>query len=269
MARGVGVVKKLTYTTKPAALVLALATVLLSPSLARARGCSEVSDIVGEQQCTRYGRTWGIERQFPITSFFGMRYSELSTSNTTFEEQFKKQSRPDGYHAYSYPGEALGVKSLSALGAEGGFGFFLYGQLYMKLECALLFGTASTASFRTSSGVMLSKDDGINVMIFQGGLPIGYRIALGRAALRGEVMVGGASTSVYHHVDAPGLPSTGSASETRLLVEPRLAADIWFSQHISFGGYFGMNVLDTDGRSRGFGLALTWHNRSFDGDSSF
>jgi hypothetical protein len=241
----------------------------LCPAIARARGCTEVSDIVGEQRCTRYGRSWALERQFPITSFFGMRYSELSTSNTTFTEQLKKQSRPDGYHAYSYPGEALGVKSLSGLGIEGGFGAFLYGQLYMKAEGAVTLGTAPLASFRASNGVHLAKDDGINVMIFHGGLPIGYRVPLGRAAVRGEVMMGVATTNVDHRVDAPGLPSSGSASQTRFLVEPRLAADIWFSQHISFGGYFGMNVLDTDGRSRGFGFALTWHNRSFDGDSSF
>jgi hypothetical protein len=258
--------------TKHVTVALAAASVLfvlLSPSLAHARGCREVSDIVGEQKCTRYGQTWGIERQFPLTSYFGMRYSELSTANATFDEVTKKQSRPDGYHAYSYPGEALGVKSLSGIGIEGGFGLFLYGQLYMKFEGAVTWGTASTASFTASNGVKLSKDTGINVNLLQGGVPIGYRIPLGRAALRGELMLGAATATVDHHVDAQGLPTTGSASSTRFLVEPRLAGEIWFSQHISFGGYFGMNVLDTDWRSRGFGLSLTWHNRSFDGDSSF
>ena len=82
-------------------------------------------------------------------------------------------------------------------------------------------------------------------------------------------MTGFAETQIDHRADAAGLPSTMSASETRILVEPRLAADIWFTQHISFGVYGGMNVLDTDGRSRAFGISLAWHYRSFDGDTSF
>jgi hypothetical protein len=252
-----------------ALLVLAFALFMLAPSVARARGCTEVTDIVGEQHCTKYGQSWGIERQFPITSFFGMRYSELSTGNTTFDEQTNKQTRPDGYQKYSYPGEALGVKSLAAAGMEGGFGFFLYGQLYMKVEGSFMFGSAKTASFRASNGVQLASDDGIDVTMVQGGLPIGYRIPLGRASIRAEMMVGVASTTISQRVDAQGLPSTVSSTETRFLLEPQVHADIWFSQHISFGGYVGMNVLDTDGRSRSFGFALTWHNRSFDGDTSF
>ena len=192
-----------------------------------------------------------------------------ATSDTTFTEDLKKQSRPPGYQAYHYQGESLGVKSLSGFGIEGGFGSFLYGQFYMRFEGALTFGTVSTSSFRTESGVKLLKDNGLNVSISHGGVPIGYRVALGRAALRGEVMLGLVNTTVSHRVEAPDLPPSGTASATRGLIEPRLAGDIWFSQYISFGVYGAMNLLDTDGRGRAFGLALMWHNRSFDGDTSF
>lgn len=250
-------------------LAVTLALVCLLPSRAEAKGCTEVSDIVGEQRCTRYGGAWSIEHSFPVNFHFGMRYSQVSTASTTFAEQINKQKRPSGYQAYRYSGESLGVKSLSGIGIDGGISFFLYRQLYMGMEGAYTLGTASTASFTTASGVKLFNDSGLNVSIFHGGLPIGYRIPLGRAALRGEVLTGIISTTVDHRVEAQGLPSTGSASETRLLVEPRLAADIWFTQHISFGAYGGVNVLDTDGRGRAFGISLAWHGRSFDGDTSF
>ncbi len=248
---------------------LAFALVLLLPSRAEARGCTEVSDVVGDQRCNRFGNRWSLEGTLPITSHFGFRYSQVSTSNLTFTEDIKKHSRPSGYQPYRYQGDSLGVKSVSGFGVEGGFGFFIHGQLYMRIEGALTFGTASTSSFRTASGVQLFKDDGLNVAIFHGGVPIGYRIALGRAALRGEVMFGLITTTVDQSVEAPDLVSTGSASATRGLIEPRLAGDIWFTQHISLGGYGGMNLLDSDGRGRAFGLSLTWHNRSFDGDTSF
>jgi hypothetical protein len=250
-------------------LLFAFALVTLAPSRALARGCTEVSDIVGEQRCSRFGRYWSIEQSVPVFFRFGLRYSELSTAGSTFKEQINKEHRPDGYSAYRYPGEALGVRSLSGLGIEGGFGFFVYGQLYMGLEGALTFGSATTASFKTASGVKLANDTGFDVNIFHGGFPVGYRIPLGRAALRAEVLTGIAETTVSHHVDAPGLPSTGTATEFRVLVEPRIAAEIWFTQHIAFAAYGGMNVLDFDGRSRSLGISLSWHLRSFDGDTSF
>lgn len=250
-------------------IVAALALLLLVPARAEARGCREVSDIVGEEKCTRYGGAWSLEGQLPFSFHFGMRYADLSTSSTNFTEDNDKKSRPPGYTSFSYRGDALGVKSLSTFGAAGGFGFFVYDQLYMGFEGSFGLGSVSTATFTASNGVKLSKDDGLDVTVFHGGIPVGYRIPLGRAALRGELMTGFVQTQIDHHVDAAGLPSTMSASETRILVEPRLAADIWFTQHITFGVYGGVNVLDTDGRSRAFGISLAWHNRSFDGDTSF
>ena len=254
---------------KRASIVATLALLALLPRRAEARGCREVSDVVGEEKCTRYGAAWSIEGQLPFLFRFGMRYGELSTSSTSFSEDNDKQGRPAGYKSFAYSGDALGVKSLSTLGVDGGFSFFLHDQLYMGFEGSLGLGNASTATFTASNGVRLSRDSGVDLIVFHGGIPVGYRIPLGRAALRGEIMTGFAATQIDHRTDAVGLPSTVSASETRILVEPRLAADIWFTQHISFGFYGGVNVLDTDGRSRAFGISLAWHNRSFDGDTSF
>lgn len=252
-----------------APLVALVALVVLVPSRAEARGCREVSDVVGEEKCTRYGGLWSLEGQLPILSHFGMRYDELSTSGAGFSEQINKESRPPGYKAFSYQGDALGVKSLTTLGIDGGLSFFIYRQLYMGFEGSVGIGNVSTASFTASNGVKLFRDSGIDVVSIHGGIPVGYRIPLGRAALRTEIVTGFATIDVEHRTDTPGLPSTVTATQTRVVVEPRMAADIWFTQHISFGFYGGVNVLDFDGRSRGFGISLAWHNRSFDGDTSF
>jgi hypothetical protein len=247
----------------------ALVLVLLPTRAAHARGCTEVSDIVGEEKCSRFGDGWTLEGTFPISFRFGLRYSEVPVGGSTFSEQINKQKRPDGYVPYRYPGEALGVPSLSALGADGGFVVFLVHQLYAGMEGSFALGSASTASFTTTSGVALSDSKGLDVNIVHGGIPIGYRIPLGRAALRGEVMPGVVMMNVSHHVSAPGLPSDGSAWAMRPLLETRLAGDIWFTQHISFGVYGGVNVLDGDLHGRAFGASLAWHFRAFDGDSSF
>ena len=245
----------------------AFAVVAFAPSRAEAgKRCLEVSDVVGEQRCSRYGSTWAIENQLPITFRFGLRYGEVSTGGTTFREQFKRKNRPAGYQGYRFRGEALGVSSLSGLGTDGGLTLFVVGQLYLGLEGARSFGAVQTASF-TTGNVALSDARGIDVMLFHGGAPVGYRIPLGRVSLRGEVLFGGIGVTVSQSAKAAGLPRDVSASATRGLIEPRAAADVWLTQHVSFGAYAGVNLLDT--RARALGLSLTWHHRAFDGDMSF
>lgn len=242
--------------------------VVLTGSNARAKGCTEVSDVVGEQKCSRYGAGWSIERSFPITFRFGLRYAEFSTSGATFKEQFKKKHRPKGYRGYSFSGDTLGVPRLSGIGMDGGVTLFLVGQLYSGGEVGVGFGSFHRRTFTTGKHT-LSNHSGVNVTIVHGGVPIGYRIPLGRASLRGEMFMGFVSASVSHDVRAPTIPeapSAASAGAVRWLVEPRVAADIWFTQHVSFGVYGGVNLVDTGGRV--LGLSLTYHHRAFDGDVS-
>ena len=245
---------------------------LLNPARAFAsRKCVETSDTVGLQHCRRYGTTWTLEGEPPLLFTFGFRYSEVATGNTTFTEDSTKAKKPDGYTAYRYSGDALGLKSLSAMGIEGGIFVFPWGQLYLGVAGSWVFGEARLATFQTSNGAILSGDTGINVSTFAAMAPIGYRIALGRASLRPEVGFGFENITVSHQVSGgpPGTPDSGTASATKAVIEPRLSADIWFTQHISFGGYAAINVLDANGYGRAFGCALTFHLRSFDGDTSF
>jgi len=201
---------------------------------ARGRECVEVSDVVGEQACTQYGAGWSIERRPPITFRFGFRYADFSTSGATFGEQYGKRERPKGYRSFSYPGSALGVGSVAALGLDGGVGLFVWGQLYTGLEGGVSLGSTATTTF-TTRDVTLRDAKGVDVFMLHGGVPVGYRIPLGRASLRGEVLFGATYASISHVASGPVVPRDVSAGAGRWLVEPRLAADVWFTQHISFG----------------------------------
>jgi hypothetical protein len=235
------------------AAVLAGACLLFVPSRAEARGCTERSDIVGQQRCSRFGDFWSVESQsVPMLFRFGARYDELSTANTTFVEDTRGS-------AYRYRGEALGVKSLTGVGVDGGVAYFLWKQMYLGVEGSVSLGSARIATFTTASGVTLSGDTGANINILHVGFPFGYRIPLGRASIRGELCTGLASITVHHQ--------TTSATEGRGLIEPRLAGDIWFTHHLSFGVYGGVNVLDADARSRSFGVSVTWYTLAFGDDT--
>jgi hypothetical protein len=248
-------------------VVVAFTVVVLGPATAEARDkkCVETGDTVGEKKCSRYGDAWAMERQSPLTFRFGFRYGEFTTDGAAFAESFKSRDRPRGYRGYRFRGQSLGVPSLGAFGGDGGATVFLVGQLYVGLETGFLLGAASTASFSTATHG-LRDDRGIDVMIVHAGAPIGYRIPLGRASLRGEVLAGGIVAGITQKVAAEGAPATATAWAARGLVEPRVAADVWFTQHISFGAYAGVNLVDANAPA--FGVSLTWHARAFDGDPS-
>lgn len=243
------------------------AAVLLLPSRAEAGGrkCVEVSDVVGDEVCTHFGDHWSIEGKPPITFRFGFRYAQLSTEGLSFKESFDKEDRPKDYVGYRFGGEALSVSTLSAYGGDGGFTIYLFDQLYTGVEGGLMLGSARTATFKSGSHT-LSNAGGVDVLMLHAGLPVGYRVPLGRASIRGEVLFGGVLASVSQLDELDGKSERKSAQAGRWLVESRIAADIWFTQHLSFGAYAGLNVIDSRGTA--LGLSMTWHARAFDGDMS-
>lgn len=255
--------------------VVALVALALGSSStdAWAKGCQEVSDVVGEKRCSSYGDTWALERLVPVTFRFGFRWADATVAGRTFEEAYKKKHRPKNYTGYSFDGSALGPRMIAAGGADGALTIFVVGQLYVGAEGSLLFGAADTSSIlvtsrtgSTTSRYSLDDEKGVDVTFFHLAAPIGYRIALGRASVRPEMAFGGTWINVSHfaHSLDDGKRFDRSSGTRIPLIEPRIAADLWLTQHMSFGAYAGTNLLDTNARS--FGFSLTFHNRAFDGD---
>lgn len=252
-----------------------IASLLLLSETAHARGksCVEVSDTVGETKCSRYGDTWSIERQLPLVSLFGLRYAEVNISDRSFVEAYKKRHRPKGYVPFKFKGSELGPNVLFTGGFDGGIHFFLVGQLYAGVETGVLFGSIETKRIAVPQGT-LRDAGGIDVIVVHGGAPIGYRIPLGRASIRTEVFFGGLMVDVSHKLDTTTTNTDTPVSSTlnrtstagRGVIEPRLAAELWLTQHLTFGAYAGANVLDSNARA--FGVTLAWHGRAFDGDVS-
>lgn len=243
--------------------VLATASILCARSAHASRSCVEVSDVVGERKCSRYGYDWSVEGRPAFVFRFGFRYAELSTDGMHFREAFKKGKRPPGYVGYSFDGAALGLPALTTFGPDGGVTFYLFDQLYLGVDVGLGFGSHHIAPF-TAGAFELREARGVDTIVVHGGVPLGYRMPLGLASLRPEIFFGGASASVFQNVRGPGSPGEGSASTGRGLIETRIAADLWLTQHLSFSAYGGVNVLD--GRSMAMGLTFSWHVRAFDGD---
>jgi hypothetical protein len=245
--------------------VFASAMLAAAPALA-GKECVETSDTLGETTCRRYGDGWAIERESPITYRFGFRYGEFRPAGVRFNDNTKRSQRTAGYRGYFVPGERFGVSTLSGFGTDGGVSLILVDQLYVGAELAILVGGAHTATFTVDDYTLRDGGKGIDVLLIHAGAPIGYRIPLGRASIRGEVLAGGIVATVSHKMSGPSAPPEEASVGARWLIEPRIAGDIWFTQHIAFGAYAGVNVLDSNARA--FGVSLAFHSRAFDGDRS-
>jgi hypothetical protein len=231
---------------------------------ATARECVETGDTVGETTCRRFGDAWAIEREPAFTSRFGIRYGELKPAGVRFNDNNK--TRRTGYRGYHVQGDRFGVATLSGVGTDGGVSVILVDQLYVGAELGILLGGARTATFTVDDYTLRDGGKGIDVFLVHAGAPVGYRIPLGRASLRGEVLAGGILAVVSHKMSGPNAPSEEASVGGRWLLEPRIAGDIWFTQHIAFGAYGGVNVLDSNALA--LGISLAFHNRAFDGDRS-
>src|SRR5262249_14334905 len=141
--------------------------------------CVEVSDIVGAEKCRRYGDTWSVEGRWPLNFSFGARYSEFSPAGLRFQDRYNGNSIP-----YSFDGAALGVSRLAGMGIGGGLTFYVWGQMYTGMDGGLEWGSIESATIKAKYAI-LSNSSGLDVQLFHGGVPIGYRIPLGRASLRG------------------------------------------------------------------------------------
>jgi hypothetical protein len=239
---------------------------ILATSRVANAGCKEVSEYVGEQACARYGMGWSVEGRPNIDFRFGFRHAGFSTAGTTFKEIYDEEKRPQGYSGYRFSGEALGVRTLRVIGTDAAVMVYLAGQLYFGFDGGFGFASTDTASFSVGER-SFADARGIDVVLLHAGVPIGYRIPLGRASLRGEVLFGGTTAMVTQYLLTEGGPERQTAFATRALIEPRVAGDIWFTQHVTLGVYAGTNLFDPSG-GHAFGITLAWHIRAFNGDRS-
>jgi hypothetical protein len=251
---------------KRVAMIVAGAS-LAVPSVAHARSCHEVSEYVGEQQCSRYGQGWSIEGRPNIDFRFGFRYAGFSPSGRRFGESYDPDDKPKGYRPYAYDGAALGTSSLRTLGTDGGVVVYLGGQLYLGLEGGIGVGSVDTSSLVASGEQRLSDARGLDLVGLHGGALVGYRIPLGRASLRTEMLFGGTGILLTQYLETPSGTERSSSMAGRFLIEPRISGEIWFTQHVTFGAYAGTNLFDASG-GQAFGLTLAWHVRAFNGDMS-
>ncbi|WP_394829486.1 hypothetical protein [Pendulispora albinea] len=243
------------------ASVMALGLWCLAPEAKAApegssEACVEVSSIVGEQRCSRYGAKWSIQRLPPFVVRFGMRGSQMTPDNMTFEGTVHEK-RLDRYD-YTYPGRALGVSSFRGLGAELAVSCFVSDQLYVGGDGAVMWGASHADDF-TVDEHRVGRRGTLDMTMATFGTHVGYRLPLGLLSLRAEIFGGAGWVQLRQRIDGNKVQSEA----VQLVIEPRIAADVWATQNVSWSAYVAKDVIHP--RSYGMGISVTWHFRAFDG----
>ncbi|MCB9562086.1 MAG: hypothetical protein H6708_16910 [Kofleriaceae bacterium] len=225
-----------------------------------APACVETSDVVGHQQCGRFG-TWQMPRVAPFVSV------ELGSSVRTFSMramQFSGRVDHGDHGAYTYrvTGGDLGA-DVAAVTADSRI---LVGRrVYGGVE-ASVGGVAGDEGQATEAMAGATMRPSVTASLTGGGvLGARLRVRQGRRpiTLSAEVFAGVQTVMVEVHSQYLACDTTSTSSAHQTLVEPRLRAEAWLSPWMTVGAFAGSDLLHPGGEV--MGVYLGAHVRAFDG----
>jgi hypothetical protein len=225
-----------------AAIVIAFAIAILAPARARAKGCHEISHVVGYEKCSRFGK-WSRDQDIvPLVMEVGWLHETYPTK--PFVLGSDADARTIGGASDTMPSTVSNGVSIRWLAGNrllyGGLEFDSGGMTQMPQFANLPAGTGAT---------------------FEGLGVFGVHASLWRFAA-GLELAAGARGSMYSYCG-----NQKSCSETDTvgqgIVEARVRVE-WFPvQDWSFGVAWGHSLLDSQDRS--FYVFTGIHMRALDG----
>lgn len=233
-----------------------IGALLVAARPAEARGCTEKSDVVGYQTCTRFGGTWSTEGSFPVAVSLGVERLTLPLRATGVEVNWGPKANRS---SLSLDGSKLVVPGLVAVGPSFRISVALFDFLYAGFGFGAAFGDTATAPFAVGAE-RFSAGSGLQVQMHWD-LVAGVRVPLSWLSLRLEAV--GSLRAASQPVVREATREDAQIDVVRGVIEPRLAVDIWTTPWLTVSTSFGVDALRPEAQSWGLSLAL--HGRAFDG----
>lgn len=232
----------------------------LLPREARAHSsCVEQSDVTGDKVCGRYGDRWSTERTFPLVISAGFWSGHVVPAGHSWNANLGK----DNPKKFGVSGNALGMRAIDDVGFDFRMHGFATKSFYIGLDWAFAFG-AVKPNLEPRTDYELRDKGGLNWIHARLATVLGGRVPLGPFSARLEALVGVQIASLTLEGRRPGGEWVkGSVTAVGLLLEPRLAVDVWTSPWSTISVWGGGNVLFPADRTMGLSFAL--HGRAFDG----
>jgi hypothetical protein len=203
--------------------VLVLAALLARPVRAEAKGCHEVSHVVGYEKCTWFG-TWSRDVDVPpIWLDFGFVHHRYTSEPYTLDQSAARAATPESLDTLS---DGFSFRAL--------YGRVLYGGV--ELNSGWLVTTPKPLG---STQVGYASDVEAHAIA-------GVHVALWRFGLGPELAAGGRAEDLAncnskdpacHHVEV---------WQSRRALEARVHADVFIAPSWSFGISLGKSLIDRD-----------------------
>lgn len=240
-------------------LVVSAAILALSSTARASSSCHEVSDIVGERHCGRYGDMWSHERTVPVVLGLGFVHGSIAPDDRHWSANFGKNQST----AYEFDGRELG-SSIGMWGPDLRIHAFATPWLYFGTDWAILFGHGDTTPFRAGE-YQVRPASGVNLIDGRFGFVTGVRAPLGSGvSLRVEALTGVEIIGLRQSTtSSSGTLGAASASHLDLLLSTRFVLDFWTTPWTTLGVWVGEKPLHLNDLD--FGLNLAIHGRPHDG----
>jgi hypothetical protein len=225
-----------------AAIVIAIAIAVLAPARAHAKGCHEISHVVGYEKCSRFG-TWSRDQDiFPFHFEVGWLHEAFST------KPFQLTASDDARSTTTSSGgsEGLTVGDGAAMRYLGG-GRLFYGGL--EFDSSGLVRQPEFAGLPPGDGVIMA---GLGVF--------GVHASLWHFAAGVELAAGGRVTMYNYCGNEKSCGQTEAQGAG--VVEGRVRVEWFPTQRWSLGVAYGKSLIDDE---RSFYVFTGIHLRALDG----
>lgn len=219
--------------------------------------CAEVSDVVGHQQCARFGDAWSRRARHPALSAEVGLFSRVLDSGFSASGTMEHDTATVAYSA------APDTDRSTAAGASLRLALALPAHIYVGADLeigGLVSGTGAEVQMDPASEAAAAMSASRRLYVGAGGVA-GVRGRLGPTALSAELVAGvrDVSMSVDSQLGACVLSETHH--RVAAFAEPRVRVDLWITPWVSIAAFAGSDVT---GNSRMLGGNVAFHLRAFD-----
>jgi hypothetical protein len=225
------------------ALLVIAALAALAPR-AEAKGCHEVSDVVGYHHCTRFGYLWSRESDSPRFTFdIGWYYHRFTALPFTLGDAARLTQPAPNFYTASH---GVQVRFL------GGIGHVLYTGL--ELDAGSIDVLPQPIGLQPQQGMSISPNAVLGAHLFER-----FRLAVSAE------LVGGVRYADFFVCDPPNATKCmgPDSSEWRRQLEARGRIDVYPHPHFSIGFAYGHSLLDSTDSM--WSISLGIHGRTMNG----
>ncbi len=219
--------------------------------------CIQTTTTVGRAECRRFGQGWDRSHEPRVRVGLGIVLTNLSLDQVDLSGTVKHDKR----YKYRYQPSMSGREQRANL-IGGSFGVdFLIRNAHLGFKMGLGGGGVEGAAQVNKEGLRMRPTSALQI---QGTVVGGYATRFGTWGVLGELQVGAQSTMVTMETRVADCVSTSISTRGRPVAKTRLVLQRWLSPWLTADLGMSSDIFQ-EGNIQ-FGLSLTGHSRSYDGN---